>query len=313
MRELYIGEKGYLELLSDVLTGGVDVKNKRTGTVCRTVFDARFIVPEGEHFLVTHRPAPLRLAFEEFWFFLRGGLDTKQLEEKGCNFWVGNTSRDFLDKRGLYYLPEGHLGLAYSAQWRNAGGNYETYYNDHLIKSPDFSKLDWEGVDQLYDLCLGLWNDPYSRRHIVTLWNPFQSDSMCLTPCWHTSQYMVLPNKEGKNTLHVKLINRSLDVPFGMLYAIQQYRLFQMVLCKMYGFELGKLVADITNAHVYDNQIDYANEITTRDLGNTGRIDILKSIDSFDDLLTLQWSDIKVSGLEVNKTEFKTKRPPMVA
>ena len=50
--------------------------------VCRTLFDAKFVIPEGQHFLVTHRPAPLRLAYEEFWLFLRGEMNTKKLEEK---------------------------------------------------------------------------------------------------------------------------------------------------------------------------------------------------------------------------------------
>lgn len=311
MSKTYKGEKGYLKLLSDVLNDGVDIKNERTGEFCRTLFDAKFIVPCGECFLVTHRPAPLRLAFLEFWFFLNGNTNTKELEDSGCNFWVGNTSREFLDKRGLDYLPEGHLGLAYSAQWRNFGGEYGEV--DGSWDTPDYNKLDNYGVDQLYHLVAGLQNDRYSRRHIITLWNPMQSDYMALTPCWHTSQYVVLPNKQGRDTLHVKLLNRSLDVPFGMLYAIQQYRLFQIVLCKMFGFELGELSADITNPHIYQNQLEYAEEILTRDLGTNGRVSINKEINNLDDLLTLQWDDISVSGLVVNKTKFKTPRPIMVA
>lgn len=312
MSRVYIGEKGYLDLVKDVLNNGVDVTNNRTGEVCRTMFDAKFIVPEGEFFTVTHRPAPLRLAYEEFWHFLNGRLNTKKLEEKGCNFWVGNTSRDFLDKRGLHYLPEGHLGLAYSAQWRNFGGYYDYVWTMPTSES-DYLKLDSYGVDQLDNLLYTLKNDPYSRRNIVSLWNVSQLEDMCLTPCWHTSQYVVLPNKEGKDTLHVKLINRSLDVPFGMLYAIQQYRLFQIVLCKMFGFELGELVADITNAHIYHNQLEYAAEIADRDLGVCGKVEISKEINSLDDLLTMQWEDVKIIGLEVNKKPFYTPRPAMVA
>ena len=311
MSRVYIGEEGYLDLVADVLHNGVDVKNERTGEVCRTLFDAKFVIPEGQHFLVTHRPAPLRLAYEEFWLFLRGEMNTKKLEEKGCNFWVGNTTRDFLDRRGLGYLPEGHLGLAYSAQWRNFGGEYGI--QEGCWDTPDYSRLDDYGVDQLYELTQGLRNDRYSRRHIVTLWNPMQSNHMALTPCWYTSQYVVLPNKQGKDTLHVKLINRSLDVPFGMLYALQQYRLFQIALCKMFGFELGELSADITNAHIYHNQLEYAKEISDRDLGVNGKVEIIKELNSLDDLLTMTWDDVRVKGLVVNKTKFKTNRPQMVA
>lgn len=300
----YCGEQGYLDLLSDVLTQGVDVTNDRTGEVCRTIFDAKFVIPEGQHFLVTHRPVPLKLAFHEFWFFLNGRTDTKELEEKGCNFWKGNTSREFLDKRKLNWLPEGNIGHAYSNQFRNFCGDLNS---EDLL--PDGS-----GEDQLVDLIDGLTNDPYGRRHIITLWNPIQNKVMPLTSCWHTSQYTVLPNKEtGEPTLHIKLINRSLDVPFGMLFAVQQYRLFQMALCKMFGFGLGKLSCDITNAHIYHNQLEYAAEIITRDLGENGEVEITKEINNLEDLLTMTWNDVRVIGLEVNKTKFKTKRPPMVA
>lgn len=305
MSKIYIGETGYFDLLSDVLTEGIDVKNERTGHFCRTIFDAKFIIPEGEHFLVTHRPVPLRLAFEEFWFFLRGHTDTKKLEEKGCNFWVGNTSREFLDKRGLTDLPDGCIGLAYSNQVRNFGGGLN---GDFL---PDRT-----GTDQLSELLNGLRNDPYGRRHLITLWNPLHNKLMPLTSCWWASEYTVLPDKvTGEPTLHVKVINRSLDVAFGMLFAVQQYRLFQMALCKMFGFKLGRLSADMTNIHIYDNQIEYVGEILERDYYSEPyhSIEITKDIKSMEDLLSLEWTDIQVKGHVVNKTPFKTPRPPMVA
>lgn len=310
MRITYTGERGYLALLHDVLTQGVDIKNERTGHFCRTIFEANFTVPEGESFLVTHRPAALRLAFEEMWFFLRGQMDTSILEDKGCKFWTGNTTREFLDKRGLTALPEKHLGKAYSMQWRNSGGDFapNPYYTDY-----DYNGLDGTGEDQLQNLVNGLRNDPFGRRHMVMLWNPLQSDEMCLTPCWYGSQYVVLPDRDGNKVLHVKLLNRSLDVPFGMLFAVQQYRLFQQALCHMLGFKLGKLSCDITNPHVYDNQLEYAKEIVERPLGRNGVVSFNKELNNLEDLLELEWKDINVSGHVVIITPFETPRPVMVA
>lgn len=305
MSKIYIGEDGYLDFLTDVLRDGVDIYNKRTGHFCRTIHDAKFIIPENEHFLVTHRVVPLRLAFEEFWFFLRGETDTKKLEEKGCNFWTGNTTREFLDKRGLSEHPEGCIGYAYSNQVRNFGGHLDENFR------PDMT-----GKDQLRALLDGLANDPYGRRHLITLWNPLHNDKMPLTSCWWASEYTVLPNKKtGRNQLHVKLINRSLDVTFGMLFAVQQYRLFQIALCKMFGFDLGVLSADITNAHIYDNQFDYVREIISRDLSTNPKhqIEINRDLVSIVDLLSLEWSDITIHNHYCNKTPMVTPRPPMVA
>lgn len=307
MSKLYVGEAGYLEFLSDVLKDGVDVLNNRTNHFCRTIFSARFKINAGDHFLVTHRSVPLRLAFEEFMFFLRGQTDTKILEEKGCMFWKGNTSREFLDSRSLNHLPTGSLGHAYSMQLRNAGGDFS---------DNNFNQLDGKGTDQLARLLYGLKNDTYGRRHIITLWNPVQESKMPLTSCWHTSQYCVLPNKDGKPTLHVKLINRSLDVTFGMLFAVQQYRLFQMMLCKMFGFELGELEADITMPHVYDNQLVYADEVTKRNIitkEEPAKIEIVKDLETYSDLISLEWTDIVIHGHIYNKEKFNTPRPEMVA
>jgi thymidylate synthase len=298
----YRAEAGYKTLLWRVLNQGVEVKNERTGTMTKAIFDAKFVLGEGEFMFSTSRPAPLRLAFLEFWSFLLGELDTKKLEDKGVNFWRGNTSREFLDSRGLDYLPEGSLGKAYSFQFRNAGGDFNEDYTQAV-----------GGVDQLKRLYEGLRDDSYGRRHLLTLWNPMQSDEMCLTACWFGHLFMVLPDREGNNVLHMKLYNRSLDVLFGFLFAVQQYRLYQMAMAKLLGMKLGKLSCDLTNVHLYQNQYEYAQEAIDRAFGVQGTLEITKELNTLDDLLNMKWEDIKVEGLIVNKEPFKTPRPPMVA
>lgn len=297
MSKIYFGESGYLSLLRDILDNGVDIPD-RTGVGCRAIFDTKVVYDklengETDFALSTVRSCPLRFSFEEFWMFIKGEPDTKTLEEKGIRMWVGNTSREFLDGRGLSLYPEGFLGRAYSEQWRDFGG------------------VSGRGQDQLAKLLKTLKEDRYSRRMVISLWNPEEEDLMPLTPCWWASEYVVLPNKEGKDTLSVKLINRSLDTLFGFPYAVQQYRLFQYALCKMFGFEMGSLSADLSHCHIYFNQIEYARETVGRQLGKQGKVLINKGISSLESLLSLQWEDIIVEGLEVNKAPFIAVKPPM--
>ena len=304
MSAIYSGEEGYISLLSDVLALGVDIPD-RTGVGTKALFDGKLLFEPGVEFpFSTVRPMPLRLAFHEFWFFLNGETQTKKLEEKGVNFWRGNTSKEFLESRELGHLPEGDMGKAYGFQWRNFGGELYNY--------SDGSRILEGGVDQLEEIFEALCNNPYSRRFYTTFWNPLQSSDMALTPCWHSHQFVVLPNRHtGKDVLHLKLINRSLDTLFGAMFAVQQYALYQTAMAQLLGMEVGTLSCDLTHIHLYDNQLAYTEELLTRDLGTPGTVKINKELNGLWDLLTLTWDDIEEVGLEVNRTPFVTPRPDM--
>lgn len=173
--DVYIGEDGYLDLISDILEHGVP-QTDRTGVGTISLFDAKVVYPEDEFgCFSTVRPASLRMSFEELWFFLRGKTNTKELEAKGINFWKPQTSREFLDKRNLHYLQEGDLGSAYSRQFRNYGG-----------------AINGTSHDQIKRLVRDLKEDPLSRRIMVDLWNPAEHHLMCLTPCWFNFQVVVI-------------------------------------------------------------------------------------------------------------------------
>lgn len=305
----YFGERGYLNLMSDILEKGVPVPD-RTGVGTIALFDAKLIFEVGKEFpFSTSRVAGLRPSWEEFSMFLNGETQTKTLEAKKVRFWVGNTTREFLDKRGLKELPEGCMGKAYGFQFRHAGGELKVSDHENV---DDRTVKAIGGVDQLQELYEGLKNDPYGRRHLVTFWNPNQNGEMALTPCWHTHQFVVLPDgKNGANRLHLKLANRSLDTVFGCMFAIQQYALFQVLMADLLGFEVGRLSADLTHVHIYENQIEYAREAVGRDLGKPGTLSIKKKLNSLDDLISLKWDDIEIEGLEVNRTPFVAERPPM--
>jgi thymidylate synthase len=49
----------------------------------------------------------------ELLFFLKGRVNTKQLSDNGVRIWEPNTTREFLDKRGLQDIEEYSLGEGY--------------------------------------------------------------------------------------------------------------------------------------------------------------------------------------------------------
>lgn len=295
----YYEEAGYLHLMRDVLEGGVDVPNERTGIDCRKLYNVtlEFDLKNGETFPVgTVRPTPFKQAFEEGWFFLNGRTDTKLLEEKGVMYWKGNTSREFLDSRCLYDLEEGVMGKAYGFQLRSFGGGGDSI-----------------GVDQLRLVHNQLQHDPYSRRHLITYWNPQQNHLKALTECFHSHQYYVHPNEdgEGEDTINLTLLSRSSDLLFGLFPNVTYYSFYLLCMANLLGKKAGKLSVFITDAHIYHNQIEYVEEVVGRSVGVPPIVTLKKNLTSLGDMLNLEWHDFNIVGLQVNKEPMKTPRPPM--
>lgn len=281
--------QNYLDLLQDILDNGFD-KTDRTGVGSRSVFgrSLRWDLSKGFPIITTRRVA-FRIAFEETMFFLRGERDTKKLEDKKIFIWKGNTSREFLDGRGLDHLDEGDMGYGYSHQWRNFGG------------------IDggWRGVDQIANLVDGLRNDPYSRRHIVTAWNPQQVDETPLPPCHILHQYQVTP--DGK--LNSSFIMRSNDIGYGLPYNIMGYAFLNIAFAKLVGLEPGELVYFGGDAHIYHNQFDMVKAQLQRTPYELPTLKINKSLNTLEDLLTLQYNEVELVGYK-SHPDFDNK-PPM--
>lgn len=293
--KVYYDESGYLQLMRDILATS-EVYPDRTGVGCKKTFGASLVFDLRESFPRTSvRNTPLRFAFEEWMFFMRGQTDTKILEDKGIFIWSGNTSREFLDSRGMTGYAEGELGLAYSWQFRNFGALREN-----------------EGVDQLDEVFESLKSDPFSRRHYVTFWNAAQSHHMALLPCFHSHQFHV--EKSGEElVLHLKVFSRSSDVLFGLPFNYCQYALYLQMMSEALGYTAGTLLISLTDAHVYQNQFEYARETVEREIHDwrTRSVTFKKSLECLDDILNLEWSDVVDEGNMVNVTPYKSKKPPM--
>lgn len=282
-------EYQYLDILRQILEKGVD-RPDRTGVNSRSIWHASMQVDLAHGFpILTTRKVALRIAFEETWFFLRGETDTKKLEEKKINIWKGNTSREFLDSRGLHHLPEGDYGKAYGFQWRNFGGDPISYT---------------VGVDQLSELVKGLQNDPYSRRHIISAWNPSQLYEMALPPCHLYQQYQILDGK-----LNSAFVMRSNDFLYGNPYNMMSYALLNHVLAKLLKLEPGILGFTGMDVHLYQNQLDIAAQQVNRAYTDLPELRINKDINSLDDILKMEYSDIELIGYNP-LPDFKDK-PPM--
>lgn len=131
--------------------------------------------------LLTTRKMFLRGIFEELKLFISGKTDSKLLEDQGVNVWKKNTSREFLDSRGLQHLPEGDMGPSYGFLMRHYGAEYKTCKTDYK----------GQGVDQLGKVIETIKNNPTDRRMIISLWDPTVLDAAPLPPCLYNYQFYV--------------------------------------------------------------------------------------------------------------------------
>eukprot|EP00915_Cephaloidophora_sp_WS-2016_P005495 GHVH01007316.1.p1 GENE.GHVH01007316.1~~GHVH01007316.1.p1 ORF type:complete len:427 (+),score=43.52 GHVH01007316.1:101-1381(+) len=176
----------YLDLITKVMNTG-DVQCDRTRVGTKSIFGAemRFSLADGVFPLLTSKRVFWRGVVEELLWFIRGETNSNTLAEKGVKIWDGNSSREFLDARGLQHREEGDLGPIYGFQWRHYGCKYDTYHTDYSKK----------GIDQLQDVIDKLKTNPADRRMIVCSWNVSDLDDMALPPCHCLFQFYASGDK----------------------------------------------------------------------------------------------------------------------
>lgn len=222
----------YLDLLQHILDKGFQ-KGDRTGTGTKSVFgyQMRFNLEEGFPLLTTKK-VHLRSIIHELLWLIKGDTNIKYLHDNKVSIWD-----EWADENG-------DLGPIYGAQWRN--------WNN-------------EGIDQISDLIESIKNNPNSRRHIVTAWNPsvlpdekskdfaknVADGKAALPPCHAFFQFYVADNK-----LSCQLYQRSADVFLGVPFNIASYSLLTMMIAQVCGLGLGDFVHTFGDVHIYNNHIE---------------------------------------------------------
>lgn len=255
--DLYSCERQYLDCLSDILHNGKN-RGDRTGTGTISVFgrQMRFKLTDGTIPILTTKQVPWKSCIHELLWFLRGDTDAKILQNQGVKIWDGNTSREFLDSRGLSHYDEGILGPGYGFQWRHFGAEYNQKYAD---TSTILDKTVIGGFDQIGYLVDELKNNPFSRRIFLSAWNPIKSDEMALVPCHVSCQFYVEESTEKgscKPKLSCHMYQRSADMFLGEPWNILSYSILTYILAKKCNMEPNEVIISLGDAHIYNDHIE---------------------------------------------------------
>jgi len=243
--------KQYQQALKEILENG-ERRSTRTGVDTLGLFgiQMRFDLSEGFPAVTTKKLAWRAVVSELLWF-IDGSGDENRLREilhgdrnsDKKTIWSDNANAEYWTARKLKRHP-GDLGRIYGVQWRK--------WRKPLIR---INKVILQNHDQLIELIDGIKNDPYSRRHILTAWNPGELELMALPPCHLMSQFHV---SNGK--LSCQMYQRSADMFLGVPFNIASYALFTHMLAQVCGLDVGDLIVTLGDAHIYVNHIEQVKE-----------------------------------------------------
>ena len=250
--------KQYLDLVKHVLEKG-ELKADRTGTGTKSVFgyQIRFDLSEGFPMVTTKKLHLKSIIYELLWF-LKGDTNIKYLKDNGVNIW--NAWAD----------SNGDLGPVYGFQWRN-------WNND--------------GIDQISNLINDLKNNPSSRRHLISAWNPsvlpdtsksFETNvangKAALPPCHAFFQFHVINGK-----LSCQLYQRSADIFLGVPFNIASYSLLTLMIAQVCNLEAGDFIHTFGDAHIYSNHFEQMKLQLAREPRNLPTIKINSEVNNIFD------------------------------
>jgi len=250
--------KAYHDLLEHILENGV-LREDRTGTGTLGCFgyQMRFDLSKGFPVLTTKK-LHLRSIIHELLWFLKGDTNISYLKENGVRIWD-----DWADE-------EGNLGPVYGYQWRS------------------WPNPDGTSTDQIAKLVDQIKKNPYSRRHVVSAWNPSFIDEMALPPCHCLFQFHV---SEGK--LNCQLYQRSADTFLGVPFNIASYSLLTMMIAQVCDLEPGEFVHSFGDVHLYTNHLDQTREQLTR---TPGKLPTMKINPEVKNLFDFKYEDFELVG-----------------
>ena len=246
------GEKQYLNLVNHIINSGARQVGRNGSTRVSIGHMMKFSLNDNKIPLMTTKRLAWKTCLKELIWFVRGQTDNRILKKQNVNIWNGNGSREFLDSRGLHNLREDDLGPVYGHQWRHFNAKYNTSDDDYS----------GEGVDQLANIISQLKdsNSKYSRRLVMSAWNPLQIDEMALPPCHVLCQFHLV----GYNKLSCSLYQRSGDVGLGIPFNIASYSFLTHLIAHHCGLKADKFIHFIGNAHIYEDHVQSLKMQTLR-------------------------------------------------
>ncbi len=188
-----------------------------------------------------------RTPIGELLGFINGARTQEELEKFGCKWWKNWCTPEKCAKRGL---EAGDLGP----------GSYGAAFHD-------FPTADGGTFNQLAEIIKQIKERPELKTHLITPWipqytirNKDHQQKVVVCPCHGWMHFRILNNK-----LNLVMFQRSCDVLIGCPSNWVQYSALLLAVAEVLDLEPGEFVHMISDAHIYANQLPWAEEILARE------------------------------------------------
>jgi thymidylate synthase len=183
----------------------------------------------------------------ELCAFINGATTVEALREFGCDWWDAWATPEKTGKRGL---PPGDIGPG------SYGGAFHDFPTSEGPSFDQFAHL----VEQMVEL-------PEDRTHFVSPWIPQyqirgtgKQPKTTIAPCHGWVHVRVLNGR-----IHLHMFQRSGDVPVGVPSNMVQYAALALMLEQLTRFEAAAYYHTISDAHVYEDQIERVRALLDRE------------------------------------------------
>ncbi|GEK91586.1 thymidylate synthase [Alkalibacterium kapii] len=305
-------EKEYLDLAERILNEGTE-RNDRTGTGTKSIFghQMRFDLQKGFPLLTTKR-VYFKLIKSELLWFLKGDTNIRFLLENNNHIWDEWAFQKYVESKDYTGPDMTDFGLRSQSDsdFNDVYKNEMALFRERILTDGDFSakygslgnvygaqwrswqKKDGGVIDQIKNVIESIKENPMSRRHIVSAWNPEEVPSMALPPCHTLFQFYVDDNK-----LSCQLYQRSGDVFLGVPFNIASYALLTHLIAQETNLEVGEFIHTLGDAHLYLNHMEQITKQLSREPRELPKLLLTKDKSIFD----FEMDDIKVVDYHPHK------------
>ncbi|WP_163969812.1 thymidylate synthase [Oceanobacillus halotolerans] len=266
-----MSEQAYLNLCHEILENGTKKMDRtNTGTYSLFGYQMRFNLQEGFPLLTTKK-VPFRLVASELLWFLKGDTNIRYLLKYNNNIWNEWAFKKWIESEdydgpdmtnfGIRSQVDSEFNKAYQQQMEQfkekilQDNNFAQQYGDlgavYGKQWREWKTSTGQTIDQMKQVIQSIQENPDSRRHIVSAWNPEDVPTMALPPCHTLFQFYVADGK-----LSCQLYQRSGDIFLGVPFNIASYALLTHLIAYECDLEVGEFIHTIGDAHIYSNHVE---------------------------------------------------------